>query len=136
MHTKTRRIQILRHAEGVPQAAASPDVIVLQCDLCRTTKADWRWADEHAHLRPKRLSKEKRARIAWMRLYCGKPLIFACLETNRSVFTVLVDPHERRAVFWDEARSLPSGRTTRRCSGPPRPERRNNSNSRGRRVGR
>ena len=135
MRTKASRLEILRQSEGVPPAAASPDATVLECDLLQSTKAGWRWADEHAHLRRPRWTKEDRARVAWMRLYCGKPLIFACLEKDRSVFTVLVDPRARKAVFWDESRRLPSGRITRRCSGPPRPERRTRSYRRGRRLG-
>ena len=120
MRTKSGRLEILRQSEGVPPAAASPEVVVHECDLLRSTPADWRWADEHAHLRPTPPTREERARVSWMRLYCGKPLIFACLGAGRSVFTVLVDPEMRKAVFWDEVRSSPSGRVTRRCSGRPR----------------
>lgn len=136
MRTKARRIAILRQSEGVPRAALLPDAVVVQCDLHRSTKAEWRWADEHPELRKSRSTKEDRARAAWLRLYCGKPLIFACMETGRSIVTVLVDPRVRKAVFWDESRWLPSGRITRRCSGPPRSERRGSIKSRGRRVGR
>src|SRR5256885_17071177 len=110
MRTKARRIEILRQSDGVPRAALSPDAIVLQCDLHRSTKADWRWVEEHPELRKRRSTKEDRARVAWLRLYCGKPLIFACMETGRSIVTVPVDPPARKAGFWDETRWRPSGR--------------------------
>ena len=135
MRTKARRLQILRQSEGVPTAAASPDAVVHACDLLRSTPADWKWADEHTHLRPTPMTRQQRARLAWMRMYCGKPLIFACLGAGQSVFSVLVDPGARKAIFWDEVRRLPSGRITRRCSGPPRQDVRHNINPRGGRYG-
>lgn len=75
MRTKATRMAILMRCAGVPAPALSPNATVLECDIYRSTPADWEWLDGYAAQRRRVFTRHVRLRQAALRPFCGKSLI-------------------------------------------------------------
>ena len=107
-------MRIVRAAKGVPAKAARPEAKVLECDVHRSTAAEWKWCDTYLrkqkHLATQ-FKKGQRRRDA-LRPFCGRPVISAVLEIEHSIFHVFVDPKAMACIRWEVRTWAPDGRET------------------------
>jgi hypothetical protein len=120
---KASLIKIVKRASGVPTSAVSSGAEVLECDVFRSTEADWKWAERYFCERNMKMSRRLRLRRNALRPYCGKSIISACIGAGNSVFLIFIDRKAESAIFWEERRRQPSGRLVIRCGGAARQRR-------------